>query len=74
MTVQFHEGQDVEVTDSRYPLSTFAWRKAWIVARQDWSDEVPPYVGEPVCRKWLVQFPDGTRAVFDAEHIREVSS
>lgn len=59
---RFHEGQDVEVyTPGRYASSDVTeWRKAKIV--------IPP--GK---LPGLVQFPDRTRGVFDAEHIRVVS-
>jgi hypothetical protein len=55
---QFHEGQDVEVLMA--PKKHGFACEAKIV-------EIAP-VGHPAY--WLVQFPDGTRAVFDAEHIR----
>ena len=56
---QFHEGRDVEV---HYPFSrsneaTWPWCKAKIVFAKSNSD-------------YVVQFPDGTRGVFDAAHIR----
>jgi hypothetical protein len=52
---QFHEGQEVEVLDTEPPGKWHAdWRKAKIV------DAHPPYI---------VEFTDGTRAGFDAEHI-----
>ena len=60
----FHEGQEVEVAadfrrnDGKAPCN---WRKAKIAA--------PPW---PAKWRYRVQFPDGTRAVFDADHIREV--
>lgn len=69
MTAQFHEGQEVEVY---YPFSrsneaTWPWCKAKIIARA--SDA-------PITRnrQWAVQFRDGTRAVFDTEHIRAARS
>ncbi len=72
MTKQFHEGQEVEVrafdgTVGR-AFSLLGWRKAEIIARQDWDDENN-------CKRWLVQFLDGvlTRAVFDVAHIRAIS-
>ena len=62
MTQQFHEGQEVEVQydDGEWgsPRDTI-WRKATIL-----DCEVDYY---------RVQFPDGTRATFDAAHIRPVS-
>jgi len=65
MQLQYHEGQEVEVRTA--PLPQFGhgydsdWRKAKIVA---WE----PGYGSPIAHQ--VQFPDGSRAVFDAEHIR----
>ncbi len=63
MTAQFHEGQEVEVyTPYRFIDSgprSGDWRKAKIVEFLGMS-----------C--WQIQFPDGTRSVFDAEHIRAV--
>jgi hypothetical protein len=59
----FHEGQQAEV-HCFMPMSSGrgVWRKAKIVER-----------GPEVMSDWYrVQFPDGTRAVFDAEHIRTV--
>jgi hypothetical protein len=62
----FHEGQEVEVrmpfTGKLHPTvgSVEVWRKAKIVA---WPRREAD--------RWKVQFPDGARAVFDAEHIRE---
>lgn len=68
MIQQFHAGQDVEVTDSRYPLSTFSWRKAKIAGQVSVT-----YCGCDICNSgYEVQFPNGTRAVFDAAHIRAV--
>jgi hypothetical protein len=68
MTQQFHEGQDVEVAEIRGdPRSFRVLRKAKIVRRAF------SYIG---CSKkedfeqWQVQFPDGSRGVFDAAHIR----
>lgn len=51
---QFHEGQEVEVYDYR----PGGWCKAKIVGPYRTSDYI------------MVEFPDSTRAVFDAEHIR----
>lgn len=60
MTAQFYEGQEVEVY---YPFSrsnevTWPWVKAKIL-----QGSQPP-------SNYIVQFLDGTRTVFDAEHIR----
>ncbi len=68
MTAQFHEGQEVEVraldadgTVGR-AFSLLGWRKAKIVYKTKvLHEDLPAYA---------VQFPDGTRAVFDAAHIR----
>ena len=69
---QFHEGQEVEVWKEVRARGTDLhqnfvrrWCKAKIVARA--SDA-------PVTRnrQWAVQFPDGTRVVFDVEHIRAI--
>jgi len=60
---QFHEGQNVEVAD---PNTDFGvWLKAKIVREPTTTalDKHPLY---------QVEFPDGKRAVFDAEHIRAV--
>jgi hypothetical protein len=57
---QFHEGQEVEVLcDDEQGRSMMFWRKAKIV-----PSALPDGVHH------CVQFPDGTRAVFDAMHIR----
>jgi len=58
---QFNEGQEVEVlTDPAFPRGTFAWRKAKIVAPTMHTHR----------ELYTVQFPDNSRAVFDAAHIR----
>jgi len=62
---KFHEGQDVEVLklidgDNLCRL----WRKAKIVTSMRHKDD-------PENDRYEVKFPDGTRASFDAEHIRE---
>ena len=57
---QFHKGQEVEVTKG-FDGNPLGWRKAKIIKR-----------GEPYSKTWMVEFPDGTRAMFDAEHIRAV--
>jgi hypothetical protein len=61
---QFHEGQEVEVAlgkrrwdDGKY------WRKAKIVCPAFPADKHGPEMFD-------VEFPDGTVAVFDADHIR----
>jgi hypothetical protein len=63
MTQQFHEGQEVEVWIAII-ASQGVWRKAKIL--YPGGDK---YVGE----WWYVQYPDGTRGVFDVEHIRTVA-
>jgi hypothetical protein len=57
----FREGQDVEVLRDapEYSEGVTAWRKAKIVSASAQGRET-----------WIVQFPDGTRAVYDAAHIR----
>lgn len=60
---KFHAGQEVEVTDSRYPLSTFSWLKAKIA----YSFEC-----EECGMLWKVQFPDGTHGTFVETHIRAI--
>lgn len=63
----FKEGQNVEVLTLAHQFALksepLAWRKAKIVPTRQGSPAQPPdFYG--------VQFPDGTRAVFDADHIR----
>ena len=62
-TQLFHEGQEVEVringTLFAQAGKNFWWRKAKIVF--------------PGGSPYWVQFPDGSRALFDAEHIRAVT-
>lgn len=61
---QFHEGQEVEIYElgnAIHSVDSRNWRKAKIV-RHSWDH--PGY-------RWEVQFPDGTRAALDAEHIME---
>ena len=65
---QFHEGQDVEVY---YPFSrsneaSWPWCKAKIVRR----DTITYCDCQQYNDGYEVQFPDGSRAVFDAAHIR----
>lgn len=64
MTQQFHAGQEVKVyVYSPGPIARASdWRQAKIIRQ----DRAPGYQG------WFVRFPDGTGAVFDAAHIREV--
>ena len=66
MPQQFHVGQDVEVA----PLSEMfgAWRKAKVVNYE------PYFHGAHEPDRYFVQFHDGTRGVFDAEHIRDVET
>jgi hypothetical protein len=56
----FQEGQEVEV----WCFPDGEWEKAKIVR----LPHAPHALDDG--RKYTVQFPDGTRAVFDAEHIR----
>jgi hypothetical protein len=63
----FHKGQDVEVSqlaDFSVPAGKRTWRKAKIVTH-DWQP------GHGKSRVYQVQFSDNSRAVFDAEHIRD---
>jgi hypothetical protein len=60
---QFHEGQDVDVYACWANDRHFDWRKAKIVRRANIASETR-------MNKWLVQFPDGSRSVFNEEHIR----
>ncbi len=65
MTARFHEGQEVEVLIRaeifHSGICTTDWRKAKIVRYVELGS---------LPKGWLVQLPDGTRAVFDADHIR----
>jgi hypothetical protein len=61
---QFHEGQEVEVATHSPELMKTGWRKAKIVYKTKLMHE--DRAG------YAVQFPDGTRGVFSAEHIRAV--
>jgi hypothetical protein len=67
MTKQFHEGQDVEVLCLSLNPKYDKWRKAKIVSPRN-GHTSQDYSG------YVVQFPfpDGSRAVIDAEHIRTV--
>ncbi len=60
---QFHEGQEVEVRVSEDGQIYREWRKAKIAY---------PVKGN-FAHSYFVQFPDGTRVVFDTEHIRAIS-
>ena len=60
---QFHEGQEVEITESWGPNPVY-WRRAKIIglaADQSKYSRGLWYVGA---------FPDDSRGVFDADHIR----
>lgn len=59
---QFHEGQEVEVRRVT-EKNDVIWRKAKIVTRGFGDDIITP-------RTFEVVFADGSRAVFDADHIR----
>jgi hypothetical protein len=65
MTQAFHAGQEVEVTRRDPTIPNWNWRKAKIL------DAFPGKLPEGKSRHYYVQFPDGIRGVFDAEHIRE---
>jgi hypothetical protein len=60
MSVQFHEGQEVEVE-----LMFGAWRKAKILTVSRLNE--PPQTASVI-------FPTGRRAVFDTEHIRPIEN
>jgi hypothetical protein len=59
----YHEGQEVEVAmvEMIGVLGGLRWRKAKIIKAACQQD------------KWLVEFPDGTRAIYDVDHIREAT-
>jgi hypothetical protein len=61
---QFHEGQDVEVFKIITPPAYGRWRKAKIVSYVNVDHQTRDH--------YEVEFPDGSRAVFDAENIRAV--
>ena len=65
---QFQAGQDVEVRKIADGMNEmhWSWRKAKVV-----NDDCIARKDGLHC--YLVQFPDGTRAIFDAEHIRPVN-
>jgi hypothetical protein len=58
---QYHEGQEVEVYDFR----PGGWCKAKVVQS---------CIEETEKGYWMVQFPDGSRAVFEAKNIRAIRS
>ena len=64
MTAQFHEDQEVEV----WCFPDGEWEQAKIVAQYA-ARTAATTARNP---RWHVQFRDGTRAVFDAAHIREI--
>jgi hypothetical protein len=64
---QFHEGQEVEVlrsgwSDGKLKTHGRQWHKAKIMHEDEF------YM--PYKNRYVVAFPDGTRAVFDTDHIR----
>jgi hypothetical protein len=60
---QFHEGQEVEVTQSfDCGVAIYGWRKAKIVC------EYPNGVAH------LVEFTDGSRRIFREDHIRAATN
>lgn len=64
---KFHEGQEVEVTRRDPNIPNWNWRKAKIV--DGWLKTTGPFYQQ----RLQVEFLDGTRAIFDADHIRAVS-
>jgi len=65
---QFHEGQEVEVwKQPREDYQQPCWRKAKIAWQ---TTSCAP--GNPKC--YEVEFPNSTRAVFDADRIRAVET
>lgn len=60
----FREGQEVEVFDTGCTAMP-NWRKAKIVR----EPTTTALADKPL---WQVQFPNGTRAVIDGEHIRPI--
>jgi hypothetical protein len=68
MTQQFHEGQNVEVEgffDIPNRGAGWQWRKAKII-----RFDTVRVTNEQPRDCWEVQFPDNSRGVFDAAHIR----
>jgi hypothetical protein len=67
--IQFHEGQEVEVEicDVSASPNGGTWAHAKIVFNTSPSGTFDQG------RRYCVQFPDNSRAVFDAEHIRTTS-
>ena len=69
---KFHEGQEVEVAEIRGDPRPFrVWRKAKIA--RAWLDN-NKIDTRGVPNRWYVRFQDGSRAVFDAEHIRAIKT
>jgi hypothetical protein len=66
---QFHAGQDVEVRKIADGMNEmhWSWRKAKVV-----NDDCIARKDGLHC--YLVQFPDGTRAIFDDGHIRAIGT
>jgi hypothetical protein len=65
----FQEGQEVEVARClAMDITKTIWRKAKIVCNPNSHLDYGIYPKD----WWQVQFPDGTRGVFDVEHIRIV--
>lgn len=60
---QFHEGQEAEVFVEIPPAFRGDWRAKWRKARV-----VREAKSEP--GKWVVEFVNGDRGVFDTDHIR----
>jgi hypothetical protein len=64
---QFKEGQQVEVLQyGKTSQDPDVWRKAKLGYALPTNDKA--------LRSYRVEFPDGTRGVFDADHIREAQS
>lgn len=71
MAEQFHAGQEVEVyivTQAPRPIyrPSYEWSKSKIIG---WSEHAS---AGSIPNGYEVRFPDGTRAVFGAQHIRAI--
>jgi hypothetical protein len=68
---QFHEGQEVEVaTTALESRGGRAYTRKWRKARIDYRNCIAIEGPLPRKEKWHVIFADGTRGVFDEDHIR----
>jgi hypothetical protein len=65
---QFHKDQEIEVRRIiQEPYAGFKERRRWTrakIVRRTWIGATRD------CDRYDTEFPDGTRAVFDAEHVR----